>query len=188
MCDKCYGYIYDILLTPLAINHLLNYYINKKALRECSHKVTGCFMKSLYKYINDASMIKCFKLFRETYEVNRNTSEHEYDTYIWKKFKETLSDEFNELLYAIQLCIDAMVIRKVKYKEQLLEHFFMHKLRHLLLVLPDIHKEHTEKKKYENLKSLGPIPQHRMDLIRMKAGLPMITLVCDTIYGDDLYN
>jgi hypothetical protein len=85
--------------------------------------------------------------------------------------------------------MDSMVIKKIKCKEQLLEHFFMHKLRALLHVLPDIHKEHTEKKEYLNVKSLGSVPQYRINQIRRKAGLLVDEHVCISILGyDELYN
>jgi hypothetical protein len=82
-----------------------------------------------------------------------------------------------------------MVVKKFPCKEQILEHFFMHKLRHLLFVLPDIHKEHTEKKGFENGRSLGSVPQHRIDYIRRMAGLPVNEEVCITMYSlDELYS
>jgi hypothetical protein len=65
----------------------------------------------------------------------------------------------------------------------------MHKLRYLLNVLPDIHKEHTEKIKFDNVKSLGRVPQDRIDHIRRMAGLPVRGEVCISVCTfDELYN
>lgn len=189
-------------MTPLSTNHLLRGYINAKAFNQCSHDVAECVSRALTKYTKDPSLIHCFQLFRETYEktqevldiveptnIPKECKEQRYDEWIWNKFKEMNNDEFNELNYAIQICMDNMVIKKIKCKEQLLEHFFMHKLRHLLLVLPDIHKEHTEKKKFENGKSLGSVPQHRIDHIRQMAGLQVKEEVYISFYDiDELYN
>jgi hypothetical protein len=85
--------------------------------------------------------------------------------------------------------MDNMVVRKIRCKEQVLEHFFMHKLRFLLNVLPDIHKEHTEKKEYVNVKSLGSVPQYRINQIRRNAGLLVNDYVSISILEyDELYN
>ena len=202
MCGKCYSYIYDFILSPLSKNHLLYGYIDYKSLNRCSHEVVYCISRALKDYVKDLVLIDCYKLFRETYEANvemmklldntevpKECKEYRYDEFIWTKFKEINQNEFNELNHAIQICMDSMVVKKIKCKEHLLEHFFMHKMRELLHVLPDIHKEHTEKKEYVNLKSLGSVPQHRIDYIRRMAGLPVKEEVYISIYGlDELYN
>jgi len=189
-------------MTPLPINHLLRGYIDEKALQRCSHEVTECVSRALKNYVEDRIVVDCFNLFRETYEENQKVldtvevleissgcKEHNYDAFIWIKFKETHPDEFNDLNHAIQICMDSMVVKKIRSKEQLLEHFFMHKFRHLLHVLPDIHKEHTEKKEYVNVKSLGSVPQHRIDYLRRKAGLHVKEEIYITINEfDELYN
>ena len=202
MCEKCYSYIYDFLLTPLSITHMLRDHIELKAFTRCSHEVTQCISRALKKYVEDQILVDCFKLFRETYEENQKVldtleiieipkgcKEHNYDAFIWIKFKETQPDDFRELNHAIQICMDNMVVKKIRSKEQLLEHFFMHKFRHLLHVLPDIHREHTEKKGFENTKSLGSVPQHRLNYIRRMAGLHVKEEVYITINEfDELYN
>ena len=202
MCGKCYSYIYDFIMTPLSMNHLLRGHINEKALKRCSHEVTACISRALSNYIRDAHLIHCMKIFKETYETNikiqdmiqkievpNDIKDHAYDEFMWNKFKGTSEENFKELNHAIQICMDNMVVKKIQCKEQLLEHFFMHKLRILLLVLPDIHKEHTEKKEYVNIKSLGSVPQYRINEIRRKAGLAIEDHVCISIVGyDELYN
>jgi len=189
-------------MTPLPINHLLRGYINEKALQRCSHEVTECVSRAVSKYIRDAHLTHCMKIFKEAYETNikiqdmiqkievpNDCKEHAYDEFIWNKFRGMSEEDFKELNHAIQICMDNMVVRKIYCKEQLLEHFFMHKLRHLLEVLPDIHKEHTEKKGYVNVKSLGSVPQDRIDYIRRMAGLPVKEEVYISIFGfDELYN
>jgi len=201
MCEKCYSYIYDFILTPLSIKHILSGYIDLKAFKRCSHEVADCISRALRDYVNNRTLIDCYKLFRETYEANaqvmdliepevpKECKEQRYDEWIWNKFKETNQEDFKELNHAIQICMDNMVVKKIKCKEQLLEHFFMYKLRYLLNVLPDIHKEHTEKIKLENVKSLGSVPQHRIDYIRRMAGLPVKEEVYVSVFGfDELYN
>ena len=189
-------------MTPLPINHLLRGQIDEKALKRCSHEVSDCISRALSKYTRDAHLIHCMKIFKEAYETNLKvmdmiqrmevldvSKEHKYDEFMWNKFKETSQDDFKELNHAIQICMDNMVVKKIQCKEQLLEHFFMHKLRILLIVLPDIHKEHTEKKEYMNVKSLGSVPQYRINEIRRKAGLLVDEHVCISILGyDELYN
>jgi hypothetical protein len=202
MCEKCYSYIYDYILSPLSMTHILNEYIDRKAFKRCSHEVADCISRALRDYVNNRTLIDCYKLFRETYDANaqvmeiiepldipKETKEQRYDEWIWNKFKETNQEDFKELNHAIQICMDSMVVKKIKCKEQLLEHFFMHKLRYLLNVLPDIHKEHTEKIKFDNVKSLGRVPQDRIDHIRRMAGLPVRGEVCISVCTfDELYN
>lgn len=202
MCEKCYSYIYDFILAPLSMNHLLRGYINEKALKRCSHEVTDCISRVLSKYIRDAQSVYSMKMFKEIYETNMkiidmiqkiempdNYKEQRYDEFMWNKFKELSADDFREVNNAIQICMDHMVVKKIQCKEQLLEYFFMHKLRILLSVLPDIHTEHTEKKRVENGKSLGSVPQNKIDYIRRIAGLPVYEEVCLSMYSlDELYN
>jgi hypothetical protein len=202
MCEKCYSYIYDFILSPLSITHILNGYIDRKAFKRCSHEVADCISRALRDYVNNRTLIDCYKLFRETYvanaeimdiirpgEIPKEYREQMYDEWLWNKFNETNQEDFKELNHAIQICMDNMVVKKIKFKEKLLEHFFMHKLRHLLAVLPDIHKEHTEKIKFENVRSLGTVPQDRIDHIRRIAGLPVKEEVSISMYkDDDLYN
>ena len=198
MCDNCYAYIYDTLLSPLSTNHLLSGFINENALRKCSHDITTCVTRSLQEFIKDQDLISQFKLFSETYKKNAKIlsiimdtpehtglSEHEHDKCIWNKFKDTEPLKFSELNYAIQICMENMVVKKIKHKEEYLEQFFMFKLRLLIENLPDIHREHTEKKKYSNGSSLGSVPQEKLNYIRRKAGLPVKEDMYD-IY--DLYN
>jgi len=202
MCKLCYGYIYDVLLSPLANSHILKDFINEKGLKTCAKEVADCFAKATCDFIQNNEKTHYFKLLRNAYEargcsvLNGVTthaviSEHEYDKYIWSKFKDINSSDFKEFNYAIQLCMDAMVVKKVKHKEIFIEQFFMHKLRILLKELPDIHKEHTEKKNYCNMKYLGPVQQYRIDFIRAKAGLPTVNVPSISGYSDyvdDLYN
>lgn len=202
MCEQCYSYIYDYILAPLSVNHLLRGYIDLKAFRRCSNEVSECISRALREYVKDEILIGCFKLFRETYEENqkilnmiqsseipKECMEHNYDEFIWIKFKETHAEEFKEITHAIEICMDNMVVKKIKCKEQLLEHFFMHKLRFLLLVLPDIHKEHTEKTVFQNVKSPGPVPQYTINEIRRNAGLLVEDHICiSMIEYDELYN
>lgn len=196
MCDKCYGYIYDTLLTPLANSHILKDFIDPKSLKNCADKITECFAKSICNFVNNSELIYYYKMLREAYEakerangtsVHKGISEHEYDRYIWDKFKDTNKSDFRELLYAVQICMDGLVVKKLKHKEVFIEQFFMHKLRHFITVLPDIHREHTEKKKYDNVKSLGPVPQDRLNMIRVKAGLPVVKTMYALMCDGDLY-
>lgn len=198
MCEKCYSYIYDCILAPLPINHVLRGYIDNKSLKTCLHEVAECISRVLKECVNNRKLIDCLNLFGETYEVNQEVlstivpkeyKEQKYDERMWNKFKEVNQDNFKDLNHAIDICMDNMVVKKNQSKEQILEHFFMHKLRHLLFVLPDIHKEHTEKRGVYNGKSLGSVPQDKINYIRRMAGLPVkdeVYISIDTIY--DLYD
>lgn len=202
MCGKCYSYIYDLIVTPLSMNHLLRGYINEKALKRCSHDIAKCVSRALSKYITDVEVIHCMKLFKDAYEKNikfldmiqkiefpDNSKEHTFDEFMWNKFKETNGEGFKELNHAIQLCMDNMVVKKIQSKEQIIQRFFMHKLRILLNVLPDIHKEHTEKTGGYNGKSLGSVPLYRINQIRRNAGLKVDDHICIAILEyDELYD
>lgn len=198
-------------MAPLSINHLLRGYINENALKRCSHEVADCISRVLSKYTRDAYVIHYMKMLKDAYETNMkfldmiqkidlpdDCKEQRYDEYMWTKFKELNPDNFREINHAIQICMDNVVVKKIHCKEQLLEYFFMHKLRILLIVLPDIHKEHTEKRGFDNGHSLGSVPQERLNHVRQMAGLPgspvmagspVIEDVSISIYTlDELYN
>ena len=199
MCEKCYSYIYDLIISPLPTKHIMHGHINDKALKRCSHDIAECVSRALKNYVDDQGMIQCFNLLRENYEssitvldmlesntIPAESKEHHYDEWLWIQFKEILSSEFSDINHAIQLCMDNMIVKKIHCKEQFIEHFFMHKLRHLLTFLPGIHKEHTEKRGFPNGKSLGSVPQDKLDQIRIRAGLHVSESI--SIYIDDLYN
>lgn len=201
MCEQCYSFIYDFILSPVPVNHLVSGHIDSNSLKRCLHEVSDCISRALREYVKDTILIDCYRLFRETYEANvevmdlieiavpKEYKEQRYDAWMWNKFKETNQEEFSELNHAIQICMDGMVVKRIKSKEQLLQQFFMHKLRHLLVILPDIHKEHTEKRCFENVKSLGPVPQNKIDYIRRIAGLPIKEEVSISMYSiNELYN
>jgi hypothetical protein len=201
MCELCYSFIYDFILSPVPINHLVSGHIDGKSLKRCLHEVTDCISRALRGYVKDIILIDCFRLFRETYEANaeiidliepevpREYKEQRYDEWMWNKFKETNQEEYKELHHAIQVCMDNMVVKRVMCKELMLEQFFMHKLRNLLVILPDIHKEHSEKRVFEHVNSLGSVPQNRIDYIRRMAGLPVKEEVYISIYSiNEFYN
>jgi len=157
--------------------------------------VSDCISRALREYVRNTVLIDCYKIFRETYEANaefmdlietevpREYKEQEYDRWMWNKFKEINQDEHQEFNHAIQVCMDYMVVKRIHCKEHMLEQFFMHKLHHLLVMLPGIHKEHSEKKGYDNEKSLGSVPQDKINYIRRMAGLPVTEEVCISIYN-----
>lgn len=201
MCELCYSFIYDFILSPVPMNHLVSGHIDGKSLKRCLHEVSDCVSRALKEYVKNTILIDCYRIFRETYEadaefmdliereVPREYKEQEYDTWMWNKFKETNEEEHRELNYAIQICMDGMVVKRIKCKELMLEKFFMHKLRHLLVMLPDIHKDHSEKRVINNVTSLGSVPQDKINYIRRMAGLPVNEEVCISIYSiDTLYN
>lgn len=201
MCEKCYTYIYDLLIDPLDNDHILYGFINDKSLRTCSYDIANIVEKCLKKYMSDENIINCFKLLRKTYEENQTLLRYlndgylhskymtyEYDKYIWEKFRDIFTSEYGELQHAIQVCMDNSVVRKVTNKEAYLEHYFMYKLHILIKNLPDIHKDHSEKRCYEVSKSLGPVPQWKIDMLRNNANIK-INLIVQKEYTDhDLYN
>lgn len=168
MCDMCNGYIYDVLTTPLPIDHLLRNNINNASVKKCASELTECFQRALHNFT--ASDVFLF--------VTVNEKDHRLKRFIeediiWSRFKKVYTARFHEIQHAIEICMDNGITRKTTAHEQVVTHFLMNRLRILLTNLTKIHIEHTMKPKYVNPGSKCNISYQQLAQIRMKANLPV---------------
>ena len=200
MCDKCYGYIYDVLMDPLSSTQL-----NNKTLRLYSRDIVKCFYKALNTYISDELIMDNFKVSMILYEhknlenvLSHEFKEYQYDKWVWERFNLLFPKEMDELLHAIQICVDNNLVststicdldkenmdlnRKQIIKERYVLHYFMYKLRILLTLIPDIHKCHIHKQEYPVYKSPASVPHSKIVELRIRAGLPVDTDIDDLYY------
>ena len=105
MCQQCKNLIYDILISPLAINHPLHSNIKFKSLRRCALEVSDCFYRA----------VKEFPIHSDIFIIEvsntKKYTEFDFDEIIWNSFHETYESSY-ELEYAIDLCIDYSVCKK----------------------------------------------------------------------------
>jgi len=190
MCDKCYGYIYDVFMDPL-----LNAYMDIGKLRKCSKSLINCLYRAINTFTSDESNMNNFKMAMILYEQNilrtipTEYKEYEYDKWTWERFGLLFPKEMEELLYGIQICLDNNVVNPIgsdKHtyyrKEQYLTHYFMYKLRNILTFIPEIHISHIHIPVNPIYKSLGPVPQAKLIELRIRAGLPIDTDIDELYY------
>jgi len=168
MCDMCNGYIYDVLTTPLPIDHLLRNNINNDSVKKCASELTECFQRALHNFT--ASEVF---LYVTVHEKDHRLKRFMEEDIIWSRFKKVYSTRYSEIKHAIEICMDNAITRKTMAYEQVVTHFLMNRLRILLTNLTKIHIEHTMKPKYVNPGSKCNISYQHLAQIRMKAGLPV---------------
>lgn len=172
MCSICKSLIYDILIDPLAHKHMLQGYINYKALHACALEVADCFYRAVHEFpifpvsFFQPSYIQYPELYMDKALAKCNAEE-----WLWNTFHEDYPLWAYELEHAIDTCVTTGVARNTCAKEQLVKQFFMEKLREILIMIPTIHKQHTLKIREQHRKSLGPVPLWHLIEVRQKAGL-----------------
>ena len=177
MCNPCKNMIYDILIDPLQLTHLLHSYINTKSLRLCAVEVSDCFYRAVKDFPSGP------EFFSETYEQKiQILSSFDCDEIIWDRFHYRFPEFTDELKHAIDICIDSSVAKKTIIKEQLIKHFLMDKLRKILVLIPSVHREHTEKTRIDEYASLGPVDICKIISIRRSAGLPVDKYLPKNVY------
>jgi len=169
--------IYDILIDPLQVEHLLRNYINTNSLKLCASELADCFYRAVKDFPNGP------EFFIETSEQKSNVlSSFDCDEIIWNRFHYRFPDFAHELQHAIDLCIDSSVAKKTIIKEELIKHFIMDKLRKILVLIPTVHREHTMKIRIGESASLGPADITKIIRIRRSAGLPVDTYLPKNVY------
>jgi len=175
MCKICNCLIYDMLISPLSVDHLLRHSIYMPSLLRCAHDITD----HLYRAMKDFPLTTDF--FIRTlgkFDPSKSTfdipDEYDNDEFIWLRFYERYPEEAKELDLAVQCCLDAGVARDSYGQEDIVKHFLMHKFRSILSSLPAIHNDHIKKAPPLHSPSLGSVPTWRINQIRQKAGLPLV--------------
>ena len=174
----CKNLIYDILVNPLPLDHLLQGYINFDALNHCGLSV----VYSMYRGIKDFPICPSFFIedvassltlrIRAPLEPSPLT-DFDKDEKIWNKFFSTYPEKIEEFQDAIDQCVDAGVAKKTIIKEQLVKYFLMDILRKILIIIPTIHRDHTCKNVHIETASLGSVCNWKLVTIRRLAGLPV---------------
>jgi len=189
MCQMCKTLIYDILISPLSLSHLLRDYINMKALTSCAPDVTECFYRATCEF----PICPEFFTRNEPYDPRRPLriripgepefkDNYERFEFVWNRFQDECPLWFAELGHAIDLCCIEGVARKTHMKEELITQFFMEKLYILLANLPQIHNEHTLKVRHTISSSTGPVSLLKIIDIRQKAGLSVEKYLPKNVY------
>ena len=189
MCQMCKNMIYDILINPLPLNHILHGSINFDALKRCAVSVAY----SIYRGIKDFPICPNFFIeeplesshilhIRAPLEPSPLT-DFEKDEMIWNKFFSKYPENIEDFQDAIDKCIDAGVAKKTTIlKQQLVKYFLMDILRKVLTIIPTVHNDHTNKNINVESKSLGPVCNWDIITIRRTAGLPVDKYLPKNIY------
>ena len=169
----CKGLIYDILNSPLPVYYSLRDHISMKSLKACSPELVNYF----YRMLKDIKLADSF--FRKPVNLFNNCEDvgllnYEFDEFIWNKFHMIYPQRIEELKYIHNVCIDYNIAHRTVAKEQLIHEFIMYILRMMLISIPDIHKDHIKKMHHINQPSLGPVPFWKINIVRAKAGLPIL--------------
>lgn len=165
MCNMCYSYIHDTILSPLANTHPLKTHIHMPSLDSCIHKLVPQISRII-------SMIPSgLTPFAEIL-----TTEEYIDSII-----QVCPDTLPEFHYATLICIDASVPRKTKHPIDTIQQFVDIKLHIILKHILKIHHEHTYKPPHCKIRSLGSVPEWKLSELRSKYGTN--TLSDTELYG-----
>jgi hypothetical protein len=175
MCDMCYGYMYDVIMSPLHTNHVLHKHIHQPLLLQHAEEITHCFQRALNTFDNDPLFFIIMDESDEciTAEMDYILKEQCEDKWVWTKFSQLYPCGAVEVKYAIQICLDNYIFRKTSEPTKSVEAFLIDRLRLFLSMIPDIHMSHTVKCKLEPYHSLGPVSLDEIANIRSKLGLPV---------------
>ena len=159
MCNMCYGFIYDTIVNPYHKTDPLS-----KAVyltHEEVHRVTETFLEVISK-------------FRDLYffEDANNIPLNKCDEWTWIKFEIENPDDHAKIEREVENTLESMKQKKKHVTEELVTRFFMNKFRILMMLLPQLHLDHTFKI-CPREKSLGPVPYSELVEIKKKAGLPI---------------
>lgn len=169
-------------MSPLSVDHLLHGNIHMPSLKRCATQVAHCFHKALTAFDDDVELFTLIDQDNETIKAEKDPLIQEFmeDKIIWDNFGVLYPNEFNDLNYAIEVCLDNSISRKTPFKEQIILQFLMDRLRTLASCILSVHTCHTLKIGCENSKSPGPVPLSQIYTIRSNLGLPVSNWERDT--------
>ena len=176
MCQLCKNMIYDILINPLPLTNLLHGYINFKSLTRCALEVSDCFYRVVKDFPSGPEFFKC-----DT-QIPAFISTFECDEIVWNRYHEKYPALSSELKYAIDICIDNSIGRVSTCKELLIKQFLMDRLRQILVLIPNVHMDHTLKRVTGERVSIGPVCKWKIIAIRRLAGLPLTNYLLTNVY------
>jgi hypothetical protein len=188
-CNACMNLIYDILISPLPLDHELYDHIHFKSLERCAVEVAYCF----YRAVRDFPIYPEF--FRNEIQPpvlavslriripDQSLNKYEYEEIIWNRFHEECPVWAYELQHAIDICIDYSIGRLCIDKNMLVKHFLMGILHKILLHVPTLHKEHSTKAKPIEYKSLGAVDIWKIIEVRQKAFLPIEKYLKSSVFS-----
>jgi len=191
MCKQCYCFIYDMIISPLPLNHYLRPHIKMPIIVKNAHHIAESLQK-LIGLLWDNTEVEYhfnhfYKMFEYTLKDIKESKEPTLDHFVWNKLNATFKKGISEIEYAICISTEEMNfkddISKVNVRQ-----FFMNKLRILINHLKDIHREHTEKKKYVNPIATRSLTPYELMVIRQKAGLPFTPCEVVPDIMEDLYD
>ena len=148
-----------------------------KSLTGCALEVAECFYRAVKdfpsgpEFFIETSEQKCYVL-----------SSFDCDEIVWNRFHCMFPEFAYELQHALDLCIDHSISRKTIIKEELIKHFLMDRLRQILVLIPSVHREHTQKTCIDRSASPGPVDIWKIISIRRSAGLPVDTYLPKNVY------
>jgi hypothetical protein len=166
MCNICESLIFDIIVDPLPAKHILNDYIRVSGLKNCAREVAHCFSRALN--VTPDSLTKYHT------SLNSHCAPYLEDERIWNAFHTEFPTEASELEHAITLCMESSVTVRTSVPEQLIKHFFMHKLRTILRIIPSTHHDHTVKLPPVKAACSRSLEAWELNRVRDRAGLPRI--------------
>ena len=174
MCNMCYGFIYDTIVNPYHGADPLSKAVS--LTQEEIHRITETFLEVISNFrdldffedFGDLPVTKC-------------------DEWAWMRFEQENRDGHYKIEREVQKTIESMKLKKKPVTEDLVTRFFMNKFRIIIMLLPQIHTDHTFKicpKDY----SPGPVPYEKLVEIRKKAGLSIPPIPEYKENFEDLYS
>jgi len=164
------------------VDHLLYGKIHMPSLKRCASQVAQCFHRALTVFDDELELFSLVDKDNEIIKAEKDPLIQEFmeDKIIWDNFGILYPNEFNDLNYAIDVCLDNSISRKTPFNEQVILQFLMDRLRTLASCILSVHTYHTLKVGCEPSHSPGPVPLSKISKIRADLGLPVSNWERDT--------
>jgi hypothetical protein len=173
MCNSCIGLVYDILTTPLGVQHPVRKHIHEKSLLHCARELAPLLYKIIeglptgIYFISNMTPVPEASKPSDPFEEERT-----YCLKVARKYTETFPEVEGEMRLAIITLVEHAAIRKTKSHLNIAEQFFLLKFKDILLHVPDAHMSHLNKDMPENTASTGKVPDWKIDAVRIRYNLP----------------
>jgi len=173
MCNLCSCYIYDIVVSPLPLNHYLRKHIQMDIIVHNAPHIVDCLqrvIKILWEKDKEDTCKLHFNSFKERVYSYGEYNQSVLDNYMWAKLNSSFKEIITEIESCILICLTPNVYHE-KNNTLYMNQFFMNKLRILIHYLKEIHLEHMAKKKIVIPPSVRSVTAYELMQIRQKAGL-----------------
>ncbi len=166
MCQACFGYIHDSLVSPVEHQSPYAKHIHAKSLKAVAEQLTQYLIRCSTSFKQGDLFFICPERLKHS---DPFIQSQQHDEFIWTLFLKFHPNHKEDLTAAIDLLLDNGVIRKTAAPHQLAELFLKLKFHEILKVINMIHYEHSNKINPPNQPRTGNVPAWKIAMLKAKS-------------------